>query len=299
MYLLGGYSSISNSTFVSNIGGFGAAIFMQGVRLTVSDCDFRENDGMEGGVAHVKEDAQHNASVTFIGTRFEHNAASASPKGGGGTGGGIRATDWAEVHIMRSLLQSNTAETGGGMFVDGNATAHISSSMLVSNVAEKQGGAAHAAGKASVHVLNSSLISNAATIGAGMFAGVSARLMFVASNASSNNASVSGGGLGAAADAQLLVDSSVVVWNAAAVHGGGISVEGNAGVAALVNSSIQLNRAKWGAGMSFGAGQRLNANLKTGYFAHNLGMYNSEVSPAASETCQFLAAAACPVLQAS
>uniref|UniRef100_A0A383VM68 Uncharacterized protein n=1 Tax=Tetradesmus obliquus TaxID=3088 RepID=A0A383VM68_TETOB len=116
-----------------------------------------------------------------------------------------------------------------------------------------------------------------------MFAGVSARLMFVASNASSNNASVSGGGLGAAADAQLLIDSSVVVWNAAAVHGGGISVEGNAGVAALVNSSIQFNRAKWGAGMSFGASQRLNANLKTGYFVHNLGMYNSEVSPAASD----------------
>ncbi|WIA32166.1 hypothetical protein OEZ86_003015 [Tetradesmus obliquus] len=246
MHLLGGFSNISNSIFVSNIGGFGAAIFMQGVRLTVADCEFKDNDGAEGGVAHVKEDSQ--------------------------------------VHIMRSLLPSNTAETGGGMFVDGNATAHISSSMLVSNVAEKQGGAAHVAGKASVHVSDSSLISNHAAIGAGVFAGVSARLMFVASNASGNNASVSGG-LGAAADAQLLIDSSVVVSNAAAVHGGGISVEGNAGVAAFVNSSIQFNRAKWGAGMSFGAGQlqRLEAHLKTGYFAHNLGMYNSEVSPAASD----------------
>jgi hypothetical protein len=51
-------SSISNSTFESNIGGFGAAIFMQGVSLNVSECEFRQNEGSEGGVAHVKEDAQ-------------------------------------------------------------------------------------------------------------------------------------------------------------------------------------------------------------------------------------------------
>lgn len=58
MHLLGGFSNISNSIFVSNIGGFGAAIFMQGVRLTVADCEFKDNDGAEGGVAHVKEDSQ-------------------------------------------------------------------------------------------------------------------------------------------------------------------------------------------------------------------------------------------------
>jgi hypothetical protein len=62
MCLAGGSSSaISNSTFVSNVGGFGAAIFMQGVRLTVADSEFHGNEGTEGGVAHVKEDAQVRA----------------------------------------------------------------------------------------------------------------------------------------------------------------------------------------------------------------------------------------------
>lgn len=51
-------TSVSNSTFVANVGGFGAAIFMQGVRLTVTDSEFRDNEGFEGGVAHVKEDTQ-------------------------------------------------------------------------------------------------------------------------------------------------------------------------------------------------------------------------------------------------
>lgn len=60
---------------------------------TVINCSFKHNTAVSGGAAHI----QHNASVTFIGTRVEHNAASASPKGGGGTGGGIRATDRAEV----------------------------------------------------------------------------------------------------------------------------------------------------------------------------------------------------------
>jgi hypothetical protein len=52
------HSSISNSTFELTVGGFGAAIFMQGVRLIVSDTEFRQNDGTDGGVAHVKGNAQ-------------------------------------------------------------------------------------------------------------------------------------------------------------------------------------------------------------------------------------------------
>jgi hypothetical protein len=50
----GSHTSISNSAFELNIGGFGAAIFMAGVRLTVSDTEFRHNEGNDGGVAHVK-----------------------------------------------------------------------------------------------------------------------------------------------------------------------------------------------------------------------------------------------------
>jgi hypothetical protein len=49
---------ISNSRFVANTGGFGAAIFMQATSLTVSDCEFADNAGLEGGVVHVKLQSQ-------------------------------------------------------------------------------------------------------------------------------------------------------------------------------------------------------------------------------------------------
>jgi hypothetical protein len=51
-------ANISNSRFVSNTGGFGAAIFMQATSLTVSDCEFADNVGFEGGVAHIKMESQ-------------------------------------------------------------------------------------------------------------------------------------------------------------------------------------------------------------------------------------------------
>jgi hypothetical protein len=52
------HTSISNSAFMLNVGGFGAAIFMQGVRLIVSDTEFTQNKGNDDGVAHVKGTAQ-------------------------------------------------------------------------------------------------------------------------------------------------------------------------------------------------------------------------------------------------
>jgi hypothetical protein len=60
MCLAGGArGSISNSTFVSNTGGFGGALFMQSRCLTVSDCEFMLNQGTEGGaVLDNKEGAQ-------------------------------------------------------------------------------------------------------------------------------------------------------------------------------------------------------------------------------------------------
>jgi hypothetical protein len=51
-------ATISNSRFVANAGGFGAAIFMQAASLTVSDCEFADNAGFEGGVAHIKMQSQ-------------------------------------------------------------------------------------------------------------------------------------------------------------------------------------------------------------------------------------------------
>lgn len=50
--------TVSSSRFVANSAGFGPAMFMQGTSLTVSDSDFRDNEGYEGGVAHVKLQSQ-------------------------------------------------------------------------------------------------------------------------------------------------------------------------------------------------------------------------------------------------
>jgi hypothetical protein len=49
---------ISSSRFVSNAGGFGGVIYMEAKSLTVTDCEFRENSGYHGGVAHIKGDTQ-------------------------------------------------------------------------------------------------------------------------------------------------------------------------------------------------------------------------------------------------
>jgi hypothetical protein len=187
-----------------------------------------------------------------------------------------------QLHITGGWLYNNTAEMGGGLHIDDNATANISSGVLMSNTARKQGGGAHAAGNATVTFYISKFVSNSAQTGAGAFASGFAKLTFVASNVSSNNASASGG-VGAAADAQIFIDGSRVVWNAAAVHGGGIAVGGQTGIAALANSSINFNRAKWGAGMSLGAGQRLNPHYIKHSFAHNQGLYAPDLSPAASQ----------------
>jgi hypothetical protein len=187
-----------------------------------------------------------------------------------------------QVQITGGWLYNNTAEMGGGLHIDGNATANISSCMLMSNIARKQGGGVHAAGNASATFLNSKVVSNLAQTGAGAFASGVAKLTYV-SNVSSNNASASGGGLCAAADAQIFMDGSSVMWNTAAVHGGGVAVGGQAGIAAFENSSIKLNRAKWGAGMSLGAGQPFNPYYMKHSFAHNQGMYAPDLSPAAAQ----------------
>jgi hypothetical protein len=186
------------------------------------------------------------------------------------------------VYITGGLLHNNTAELGAGLHVDGNATVNISSSMLVFNVARKQGGGAYATGNASVQVANSNLVSNSAQTGAGAFASGRAKLMFTSSNVSSNNASVEGGGLDAAGDAQVFLNSSLFVRNTAAVHGGGVAVASQAGIAAMYNSSIHFNSARWGAGLSFGSGQRLNPHYIKHSFQHNQGMYGPDLSPAAS-----------------
>jgi hypothetical protein len=76
--------------------------------------------------------------------------------------------------------------------------------------------------------------------------------------------------------------SSFVERNVAVTYEGGVAVEGLASVAMLYNSSIQQNAAKWGAGFSFAAGQTKDPNAMLCYIVHNVGLYNSDVSPAAS-----------------
>eukprot|EP00897_Mesotaenium_endlicherianum_P004760 jgi/Mesen1/4311/ME000022S03600 len=179
----------SGTLFDSNKGRFhGGAIFgTHQAHVQLSDCDLSSNRAVLGGGLLVDGDVvlmlnntnlasntasglvlQGQTKSTVLGCTFGDNSAAVM------NGGGILATEDAELSVEGTTFSSNKGPEGGALYADASTLVTVKDSVFSYNAAE-QGGAIAVSGTSKVTVTNATFVSNTAseTGGAVSFLGAS------------------------------------------------------------------------------------------------------------------------------
>jgi len=255
--------SVTNSTFISNSAGYGGAIGINGLDVTIANCTFTGNiadsssaTGQGGGAVHQNS----SGTVTITDSTFTNNAEI----GGSGGGGAIRNRG-GTMNISDSIFTANTGLDGGGA-ISGGGTLNITRARFFGNSAsgpnaqqsgQGSGGAISAGGTVtvadSVFTGNSAVNSGGAIYTIGNFTMTNSTVSNNTSNTNNDNAGV-GGGFYIRSDGRVTVTGSTISGNRAlrdagigisAGYGGGLYVQGALN---LDNSTVSSNFADLGYG---------------------------------------------------
>ena len=204
---------ISHSTFSTNVANTGGAISKGNGLLIVEDCDFTENQAINGtggafyvtggttqinaseftqNVSHTNGGAIHSldGTLTVSATTFTENRA-------GGHGGAIHIS-FADVVVQESTLTGNQGNSGGAIGMLGyGSSLELINSTLNQNVATFDGGAISNNGALSITVLNSTFSENRAGYrGGAIFEFVNTAVSVINSTIINNEATTfTGGGI--------------------------------------------------------------------------------------------------------
>ncbi|MDM7920713.1 MAG: choice-of-anchor Q domain-containing protein [Pyrinomonadaceae bacterium] len=255
--------SVTNSTFISNSAGYGGAIGINGLDVTITNCTFTGNiadsssaTGQGGGAIHQNS----SGTVTITDSTFTNNAEI----GGSGGGGAIRNRG-GTMNISDSIFTANTGLDGGGA-ISGGGTLNVTRASFFGNSAsgpnaqqsgQGSGGAISAGGTVtvadSVFNGNSAVNSGGAIYTIGNFTMTNSTVSNNTSNTNNDNAGT-GGGFYIRSEGRVTVTGSTISGNRAnrdagigtsAGYGGGFYVQGALN---LDNSTVSSNFADLGYG---------------------------------------------------
>jgi len=150
--------------FERNQGSAGGAVRVtgEGADIRLVRCDFVSNVGQVGGAVSVE------APAYIVSCRFFSNGAVL------GKGGAVRAAGGAQVWIVNSVLDSNTAsEEGGALSIECCTAARVINCTVVGNYAGIRAGGVRLGTGATVEVTHSILYENSDSLGLGESAQIS------------------------------------------------------------------------------------------------------------------------------
>jgi predicted outer membrane repeat protein len=204
-----------------------------------------------------------DANVNILDTNFEHNTA--------GSGGAISVSGTSTLNLFNVVVSHNSANlNGGGITINAGATANILDTEVTHNQAQNtasKGGGIESSGI--LHIANSNIQSNEAVNGGGIYATNEARMI---STVLSNNRAIESGGGGFLTGyktqdglwltSDFIINSSTIYDNWAANSGGGLVVHGTT---EITNSTISQNTARTGGAISTKIGTQIEINSNTIY----------------------------------
>eukprot|EP00741_Cyanophora_paradoxa_P000304 tig00000403_g295.t1 len=222
--------AIEGAAVLENRASHGAGIAVsQGATVACAACTLASNVAEEEGGGLLVEGA------AFLALCIEAAAAVAPP----GAFLGSELTDGA--------LRGNVAATGGAAAVAEAAVTRLARCRVEHNTALASGGAVHAAGTANLTLRDSLLSHNGALENGGALLVSQAAVVDAARCAfASNSANQSGGACALEGGSSSLTNCSLA-GNSAHEGGGALRVEPGASLA-LVSSSLENNRARYGGG---------------------------------------------------
>ncbi len=146
---------LTRCTFKANVG---SAVETYDCKVTITQCDFQDNQGRDGGAVHSRAD-NDPGSTSLVVTRctFTNNTASAS--GGALFNYGLRAA------IEACTFKTNTAEQDGGAIHNYRASPTIDSCLFIGNTATGAGGAIQNLYNSSPELVNCTFVANDAPNG--------------------------------------------------------------------------------------------------------------------------------------
>jgi predicted outer membrane repeat protein len=239
----------------------GGAIFINGGVSTISNSTFTSNmttNGAGGGAVNV-----NGGTVTITGSTFTLNSTTFD--GQNSSGGAINVAGLAQVSIISStILGNSTVRNGGGINFLSNSTGNltITDSTIANNLANSDnntignGGGLFLAGTLPVTITRSTINGNtsrtgSAATGRGGGIDVSTPLTLTNSTVSGNSARTNGGGIYTSGDGAadvVTIESSTIANNTATVDGGGIYRAAIAPNPANLHNTIVANNIAGGVG---------------------------------------------------
>ena len=239
--------SISNSDFISNTAGWGAALYSISTNTTITDTIFDGNDATnQGGAIRI------NDSNGFIATNciFTNNTA-------GGNGGAIAGAT-GNYEFTSSGFDGNSATSGGAIFLDGGDLT-IDDSDFNTNISSDRGGAIRFQNSTSgdITVTHSTFTDNSSGTWGGGLSIFQGNDSLITDNVFTRNQGVYGGGASLTDVASAEVQRNWFCANNATDHGGGLRISDisawtNA-FTATNNLFIENTATNEGGGFYFGA----------------------------------------------
>ncbi len=208
-----GNLAIMEVDFVGNQSrGFGGAIYVTDVNVTLNDCLFRDNQSGNGGAFGGSGYSYNSPTISFEGCTLESNTAR--------YGGAIYAYS-LNLCLQACTLTNNEASAGGGIY--GWANLDILDTAFESNIADDEGGGLYVY-EGSIQLAGCQFVHNEATYGGGAI--IRAFPATITDCDFENNiASVRGGGLHTL-DSTIVMESSRFIKNDAGDKGGGVISRG-------------------------------------------------------------------------
>ncbi|MBR2695032.1 MAG: right-handed parallel beta-helix repeat-containing protein, partial [Thermoguttaceae bacterium] len=279
-----GALTVIDSTFTGNtVNNFGGAIRSNSVSLTVSGCQFTDNEAyLVGGAlflydletANVRDSiftgntakTEHggaiysNGALTVSGSTFTNNKAD-------GDGGAINSLE--NLTVTDSTFTGNSANEGNGGAIEssygGNLT--VTGCTFTDNTADIEGGAIDSFNIGSLTVTDSEFIGNSAGEAGAIHVG--GREAAISGSYFTGNSATSGGGAIFVAGNLTLTDS-ILVGNSAVTDGG--AIRATLGELTVRQSLIARNEAAHGGGIyAYQHNGNVTVNVNWSTVADNAG----------------------------
>ena len=235
-----GHPFIYNSTLDSNQAEIGGGIYISdNANITLFDNSLITLNTANASGAGIYLEINANGMVNN--SIISHNFALLD----GSIGGGIYATDDANVTFTQSMIQYNRASYGGGISTNLRSRIVIQQCTIANNTAVQGGGGIISADLSSPTFMDNAIQFNAATHGGGIMVGRLSHPLFDGNIIEGNTASFAGGGIYTNSEgAPSFINSNTIVDNQA-LYGGGAYLDSLS--FALFNASrFERNQAQSG-----------------------------------------------------